>query len=76
METVNVWLPEELKLEAQIRNWILGMPEVWLRRIALPTVVSGARIEGSEHQVDVVRLKILYEEGGSLQALGATGNIH
>ena len=76
METVNVWLPEELKLEGQIRNWVLEMPEVWLRRIALPTVVYGARIEGSEHQVDVVQLKILYEEGGSLQALGAMGNIH
>lgn len=39
VETVSIWLPEELKLEGQIWNWILEMPEVWLRRIAMPTIV-------------------------------------
>ena len=61
---VNIWLPEKEELEGWIWNRVLEMPEVRIRRIVMPKKVYGAKIDTPERQNDVVRLKILYEEGG------------
>jgi hypothetical protein len=71
VETVHIWLPEDVELKGWIWNRVLVMPEVKLRRIVMPTTVYGAKIDNPERQAAVVRLKILYEEGGTLSGIGA-----
>lgn len=67
VEKVHIWLPKDVELNGWIWNRVLEMPEVKLRRIAMPTTIYGASIDNPERQADVVRLKILYEEGGTLR---------
>ena len=66
VEKVHIWLPENEELRGWIWNRVLEMPEVRLRRIVMPRTVYGAEIATTERQSDIVRLKILYEEGGTL----------
>jgi len=61
---VHIWLPEKEELKGWIWNRVLEMPEVKLRRITMPKTIYGGAIDTAEQQTDVVRLKILYEEGG------------
>ena len=64
VEKVYVWLPEKVELRGWIWNRVLEIPEVRVRRIAMPKTVFGANADTPERQSDIVRLKILYEEGG------------
>ncbi len=64
VDKVNIWLPEQADLKGWIWNRILEMPEVQMRKIAMPKTVYGVSIDTPEQQSDIVRLKILYEEGG------------
>lgn len=65
VEKVHIWLPEKEELKGWIWNRVLEMPEVKLRRINMPKTIYGSAIDTPERQADIVRLKILYEEGGS-----------
>ena len=65
VERVNIWLPKKAELKGWIWNRILDMPEVTLRRIVMPRTVWEGRIDFPAQQADIVRLKILYEEGGA-----------
>jgi len=68
VEKVHIWLPQKQELQGWIWNRVLKMPEVKLRRIVMPKTIYGAKIDNPERQADVVRLKILYEEGGTLSS--------
>lgn len=61
---VYIWLPEKAELKGWMWDRILQMPEVKLRRIALPKSFYGGAVKDPERQADIIRLKILYEEGG------------
>jgi len=63
-EQVNVWFPEKAELRGWIWNRVLEIPEVRVRRITMPKSAYGANVDDPERQADIVRLKILYEEGG------------
>lgn len=65
VDKVNIWLPEKVELKGWIWNRVLEMEDVKLRRITMPKTVYGAAVDNPERQADIVRLKILYEEGGS-----------
>ena len=64
-EKVHVWLPKEAEMKGWIWNRVVEMPKVYLRKIAMPKSVWGVAIDTPEQQSDIVRLKILYEEGGA-----------
>ena len=64
LERVCIWLPEKAELKGWIWNRALEIPEVEVRRIIMPTTAFGGSIDTPERQSDLVRLKILYEEGG------------
>lgn len=64
VEKVHIWLPEKEELKGWIWNRVLEMPEVKLRRITMPKTVYGGAVNTPERQADLVRLKVLYEEGG------------
>lgn len=66
VENVYIWLPVAVELKGWIWNRVLEMPEVKLRRISMPTMIYGTTINKPERQADVARLKILYEEGGTM----------
>lgn len=64
VQKVHIWLPEQEELKGWIWNRVLEMPEVKLRRITMPKTIYGGAVDTPERQADIVRLKILYEEGG------------
>ena len=59
-----IWLPENIDLKGWIWNRVLEIAEVEVRRITMPITAFGGSIDTPERQSDLVRLKILYEEGG------------
>jgi hypothetical protein len=67
VEKVNIWVPEKAELKGWTWNRIQEMPEVTLRKIVMPKTVWGGRIDFAQQQADIIRLKILYEEGGKLE---------
>ena len=69
VEKVHIWLPKDVELKGWIWNRVLEMREVKLRRIAMPKSIYKVAIDNPERQADVVRLKLLYEEGGMLKYL-------
>ena len=69
VEKVNIWVPEKAELKGWIWNRIQDMPEVTLRKIVMPKTVWGGRIDVPQQQADIIRLKILYEEGGMLSRM-------
>lgn len=62
---VKIWLPEEAEPTGPIWRSVLEMPEVTVNWITLPKSVYDHDILDPRYQSDVVRLKILYEEGGT-----------
>ena len=61
---VCIWLPGKTDLKGWMWNCVLEMPEVRVRRIVMPTTAFGTNVDTPERQSDLLRLKILYEEGG------------
>ena len=64
VDKVNIWVPKKANVKGWIWHRILEMPEVQMRKIVMPSTVYGVSITTPEQQSDIVRLKILYEEGG------------
>lgn len=75
VEEVHIWLPEKEELKGWIWNRVLEMPEVKLRRITMPKTIYGSAVDTPERQADVVRLKILYEEGGPSESSRAIAEV-
>ena len=65
VDKINIWLPKKANVKGWIWHRILEMPEVQIRKIVMPETVYGVHIDTPEQQSDIVRLKILYEEGGN-----------
>ena len=63
-EVVKIWLDESLEPRGIIWDQIIKLEKVMVIKIALPTVMYGAKIPDPAFQADALRLQILYDEGG------------
>ena len=67
-KTVKIWVPVNTKLEGDIWGRVIDMAGVEVHRIFMPTSVYGHKMQEAFQAADVVRLKVLYEEGGMLSS--------
>ena len=65
VEKVSIWVPEDAELPGEMWERIRAMQNVTIRPFTVPTTVWGTRIQRVEHASDIVRIKILYQEGGT-----------
>ncbi|KAI9883562.1 MAG: hypothetical protein M1823_004660 [Watsoniomyces obsoletus] len=63
-EKINIWVPWGQEFPGDIWARMLKIPSVVIRRMQMPDSVYGRKVQQLAHISDVVRLKILYEEGG------------
>ena len=64
-EKVKVWIPLRTKrLPGEIWAQLNSMERVEIVRITMPDTVWGKKVQHIEHQSDLARVKILFEEGG------------
>lgn len=64
VETVNLWVPPGAVLDGPVWELVLEFPQSVLREVEMPTEIYGNKIENIAHQADVLRLEVLYQEGG------------
>jgi hypothetical protein len=64
VERVNIWIPTNSSFSGPIWHLILDLPGVVLQELEMPDRVYGNRVSNPAHVSDVVRLKILFEQGG------------
>ena len=62
---VKIWMPQDSILEGDLWERVRKMPKVQLCPIEIPQSVYGVKIDDDTGKSDVLRLKILYEEGGT-----------
>ena len=64
-EKVKIWVPMKTKrLPGDIWERINAMEGVQIVKIVMPDTVWGKKVQHIEHQSDLARIKILFEEGG------------
>ncbi|KAG8532452.1 uncharacterized protein KY384_002329 [Bacidia gigantensis] len=64
VEKVRLWIPAEAQLEGELWKLVLQMKEVSVERIVLPTHVYSTKVKNAGESADLVKLKVLWEEGG------------
>ena len=62
-ETINLWVPSEPDFPGEMWARVLKIPPVTVRSVEMPDSVFGREIRRIEHVADVVRLRVLHEEG-------------
>lgn len=65
VKKVKIWIPRYAELEGEMWRRILAFKEVELSPTEFPKSVYGVQLEDMGATADVMRLKILYEEGGA-----------
>lgn len=63
-DTINIWVPIEGDFPDEMWPHILQIPGVVVRRVEMPDTVYGHKVEQQAHVSDLVRLQVMYSEGG------------
>ncbi|KAI9830359.1 MAG: hypothetical protein M1819_005740 [Sarea resinae] len=64
-EKINLWIPEgDVNLPGEMWKRIMTIPGTVIRQTAIPDTVYNKTVQVTQHVSDVLRLKILWEEGG------------
>ena len=74
VDKVQIWIPEDVTFPSGVWDSILSLPRIIVRTYQLPDSVYGHKLEDGAHLSDIVRMKILYVEGGKHASL-AGGHI-
>jgi hypothetical protein len=63
-EKINIWAPKEGEFPGEMWERILEIPGVVVRRVEMPDTVYGNKVKHLAHVSDLVRLQVIYLEGG------------
>jgi hypothetical protein len=63
VETINLWVPDG-PIPGEMWMRILAIPSTVIRRMEVPDTVYGNELKAPQHVSDIIRLKVLWEEGG------------
>lgn len=65
VKKVKIWIQEGEQFEGEVWERVNKIKQVEICPIEMPRSVYGVKIEDPAGKADVVRLKVLYEEGGA-----------
>lgn len=63
VERINLWVPSG-SFPGEMWMRILAIPGTVIRRMEIPDTVYGNELKVPQHVSDIIRLKVLWEEGG------------
>jgi hypothetical protein len=63
VERINLWVPDGA-FPGEMWKRILAIPSIVIRRTEIPDTVYGNELKVPQHVSDIIRLKVLWEEGG------------
>jgi hypothetical protein len=64
VDTINIWTPLGAVFPGEMWKRILALPSVVVRTVDMPDSVFGHKVMKPAHVADLVRLRVMYEEGG------------
>ena len=64
-EKVKIWIPQDSEVQGGLWEEVATIPNVEIYPIEMPNSVYGIKLRDAAAKADIMRLKILYEEGGT-----------
>jgi hypothetical protein len=73
VDTINIWTPPGAVFPGEMWERILALPSVVVRTVDMPDSVFGHQVMKPAHVADLVRLRVMYEEGGEKKSRDSIG---